>query len=333
MRPYLTTLCLSAGLALMAPPASAASAPVTPLAPTVVDECGLGKDTVTIPEIDGIRYLVDLGGQTIELTPGAYAGIAFIPWEEVEDEEGDLAFDDEGGLALPDARATITAEALDGYALADGVPTSFDVTLSSGPCASTTSFVTAMSTECGTITFTNPAGNPDALVMWVDASSLDDYAEVVVPPGTSHTVSTSADEIDWFAVDDSAWDDTPWEDELEDEFEGASTLAATFPDYVTTQEDRDELTEAAEFFDAMLTEGLGGGFETVDQDCATPPVDEPGDTGTPKPSLTPTPGATPEIPAVVQTDGVAPVNPAAPLLLGGLTALIAWSVLRPRRQS
>lgn len=296
MRRSLTALCLSAGLVLVASPALAADTPVTPLAPTVVDECGLGQDRVKIPDVPGVQYLYEVGGIVVQLTPGDYAGVAFIPWDEVEDEDGDLLFDDEGELSLPDAQATITAEALDGAVLTPGAPTSFDVSLSSAPCASSATLVTATSDECGTLTFTNPAGNPPALVMWVDTDSLEDYTEVVVPAGTSRTVSTSATEVDWFAVDDSVWDEDLWEGELA----GASPLGATVPDEVATQEDRDAMAETAEFFDSVMQEGLGGGLATVDQDCATPSVDEPSETPAP---TSPAPTA-PEIPAVVQTDGI-----------------------------
>lgn len=321
MRRTFTALCLSSVLGLTALPAHAADAPVTPTAPVVVDECGLGKDRVKIPDVTGVQYLFEVEGQTIELTPGDYAGIFLLP-EEAWDVEDDEQWD------LPDATGTITAEATDGFTLAAGAPTSFDVTLSSTACASTTSLVTATSSECGTLTFTNPAGNPEALVLWVDTTSLDDYAEVVVPAGTSRTVTTDAKEIDWFALDDSMWGDDLWEDELE----GASKLGATVPDYVATQEDRDLLAEEAEFVDDLLNEGLGWGAATVSQECAPTPVDEPGGTAAPAP--------TPEIPAVVQTDGVtttqhavaAPLFLGALMMAGALASLAGARVLRARRQ-
>lgn len=324
MRRVLTALCLSATLCLTALPAHAAGGPVTPTAPVVVDECGLGKDRVQIPDISGVQYLLELDGYTIELTPGDYAGVLFLPEDIYEDEDaGDL---EEEGWALPDAAGTITAEAAEGFTLTENSPTSFDVTLSSTPCASTTSFVTASSSECGTVTFTNPAGNPEALILWMDPTSLGDYDEIVVPAGTSHTVSTDADEVDWFAVDDSMWEDDLGDGELK----GASTLEATVPDYVATQEDRDLLAKSAEVLDVMLTEDLGGGIVTVAQDCAAPPVDEPGDTDAP----------TPEIPAVVQTDGITTTQHAAgaPLVLGALVIMGTLAslggalVLRTRRQ-
>lgn len=320
MRRTLSALALTTALCLTALPAQAAGTadvPVTPIAPVVVDECGVGGDSVTIPDIDGVRYLVEISGATIELTPGSYAGVAF--WADdamTEEEYDDLVLGDTEGWTLPDAAATITAEAVDGAVLAEGAPTSFDVALSSTPCAPEHAAVTATSTECGTLTFTNPAGNPDAVVVWGDMDAWEEYAEVTVPAGGSRTVTTDAQEVDWFAVDATTWKDEEWADP----FEGATARATTVPDYVATQEDRDLLAETAQMFDDLLDEGLGQGLTQVEQDCEPAPVEEP--TTTP----------TPEIPAVVQTDGVAQPSPVAPLALGGLTALAALLVLRPRRQ-
>ncbi|MDN5718348.1 MAG: hypothetical protein L0G89_14065 [Janibacter sp.] len=317
MRRILSALCLSTALGLTAAlPAHAADAPVTPSAPTVVDECGLGQDRVTIPDIAGVQYLVEIDGTVVQLTAGDYAGVAFWPEDAMSEEELDeLVFGDAQGVTLPDASATITAEAVDGAVLAEGATTSFDVALSSTPCAPEHAAVTAVA-DCGTVTFSNPAGNPEVLVLWGDADSDEDYSELVLAPGASRTVRTDAEEVDWFAVEEEAWTEEDWEDE-----EWATSLgSAATPDYVATEDDRLVLQEVAEFFDALLAADLGGGLLELPADCPAPEDTTPDED-------------TPEIPAVVQTDGVEQPSLAAPLLLGGLTALIAWSVVRPRRQS
>lgn len=291
MRRTLTALCLSAALGLTALPAHAAEGPVTPLAPTVTDECGVASDRVGIPQVEGVRYLVDIDGMTVELTPGGYAGIAFMTEEDIDE----VFASDDVDLSLPDARATIRAEALDGYTLADGATTSFDVTLSSAPCASDTTPVTA-TTDCGSITFANPAGNPEVTVLW-GGEDDDEPAELTLAPGERATVRTDAPEVLWFATTMITWEEeTDWE-----------TRGATTPDVVATQQDREDLAEVAELLDQMTADDLGGGFLALSQDCAT---------STPSTS-------TPEIPAVVQTDGaVVDRAPVVPLgLLGGLLLL------------
>ena len=61
MRRPLMALCLTAVVGLAtAPAALAAPTPVTPLAPTVIDECGVGGDRVVIPQVDGVRYLAEV---------------------------------------------------------------------------------------------------------------------------------------------------------------------------------------------------------------------------------------------------------------------------------
>lgn len=333
MRPCLAALCLSAGLALIAPPALAANAPVTPLAPTVIDECGLGKDRVSIPDLPGVQYLVDIDGSALQLTPGAYAGVAFIPWDQVFDEDDDLPVLEDDGLSLPHAKATITVEALDGYVLADDATTSFDVNLSSAPCASTHPPLT-VTTTCGSITFSNPAGNPDAFVMW---GGWDDEAghELIVPAGGQRSVDSAPGEILWFAQDDSV-DDFGWTASP-----AQAAAPATTPDEVATDEDRRDLIDVAETLDLMMMSSMGDGI--VDVAACVAPEDEestpthPSAPTTPGSSTpnTPTP-STPEVPAVVQTDGVitsrSPLVPLVPLALGGMAALASFLVLRPRRQ-
>ncbi|KRE35820.1 hypothetical protein ASG73_14095 [Janibacter sp. Soil728] len=315
MRRTLSALCLSTALGLAtALPTHAAGAPVTPTAPTVVDQCGLGQDRVTIPDITGVQYLVEIEGTVVQLTAGDYAGVAFLPWDEIADEEAPL--DEESDLTLPDARATITAEALDGYELAGDAVTSFDITLSSAPCASDHSPVTA-TTSCGQITFANPAGNPEALVYWGDEES-DEPEELRVPAGSQRTVDAAAGSIAWFAMDAAIADD-------EDEAAWA-TRGATTPDAVATEQDREDLIATAELFDLILAPGLGDGF--VEVAACTVPEPE----GTTPPAPAPAPTTTPVIPAVVQTDGPAQHSPVGPLALGGLAALAGFLVLRPRRQ-
>ena len=89
VRRFAVPLCLSAALVLSAAPARAAE-PVTPLAPTVTDECGMGSDRVSVPRVPGVRYLVDLDGETIELAPGDWAGIAFLAQGSTEGPDMDL---------------------------------------------------------------------------------------------------------------------------------------------------------------------------------------------------------------------------------------------------
>lgn len=321
MRRILSALCLSTALGLTAAlPAQAADGPVTPTAPVVVDECGVGQDSVTIPDIDGVRYFFDVGDAVVELTPGAYAGIAFLPDDALADDDLEDVVEESAEdetWELPDAAATIRAEATDGHVLADGAIASFDVSLSSAPCASDNSPVTATSTECGSVTFANPAGNPEALVLWVDAADeVADFTEISLAPGDSRTVTTSADDVFWFAVEASAWDE---------DFGWGTTLGATTPDVVATPEDREALKELAEWIDILLDDvDLGEGTLNIDQDCSTPPVDQPGGTDAP---------TTPEIPAVVQTDGIAQQSPVVPVALGGLTALAGLLVLRRPRRS
>lgn len=320
MRRTLSALCLSTALGLAtALPAHAVDGPVTPTAPTVVDMCGLGQDRVTIPDITGVQYLVEIDGTVVQLTAGAYAGVAFLPWDEIADEEAPL--EEESSLTLPDARATITAEALDGYELAADAVTSFDITLSSAPCASEHSPVTA-TTSCGQITFANPAGNPEALVYWGDEES-DGPEELRVPAGSQRTVDAAAGSIAWFAMDAALADD-------EDETAWA-TRGATTPDAVATDQDREDLIATAELFDLILAPGLGDGFVEV-ADCVSPEA-EPEGTTPPAPTPAPAPTATPVIPAVVQTDGPAQHSPVGPVALGGLAALAGFLVLRPRRRA
>ena len=111
MRRPLMALCLTTALGLGAAPAAlaAGTAPVTPLAPTVVDECGLGSDRVTIPQVEGVRYVVTISGETIELTPGDYAGVAFWPEEAMSEESFEDLLSGDGTWSAPDAAATITA--------------------------------------------------------------------------------------------------------------------------------------------------------------------------------------------------------------------------------
>lgn len=310
MRRVLSALCLSTALGLTAAlPAHAADVTVTPTAPTVVDQCGLGQDRVTIPDVPGAQYLYETGGMVVELTPGEYAGLAFIPLPE--DGDGDLpVLPEDGDLALPDARATITVEAREGYVLADGVVTSFDVSLSSAPCAAEHSPVTATS-SCGQITFANPAGNPEALIYWGDVDS-EEPQELSVPAGGQLTVDSAPGEIVWFAQDGSV-----------DGF-GWTVEGATTPDEVATEQDRQDLIDIAELVDLIMAPALGDGFVEVEA-CASPGGDDTAAPTTPEPT-------TPEIPKVVQTDGVVQHSPVGPLALGGLAALAGFLVLRPRRQ-
>ena len=88
MRRPLMALCLTAVVGVAtAPAALAAPTPVTPLAPTVIDECGVGGDRVVIPQVDGVRYLAEVSGTTFELTPGSYAGVAFWPEDAITEAE------------------------------------------------------------------------------------------------------------------------------------------------------------------------------------------------------------------------------------------------------
>lgn len=313
MRRPLSILCLSSALCFTALPAHAADGAVAPIAPTFVDECGVGRDTVTIPKVDGVRYFVDLTEATVELTPGHYAGVAFLDEDDFVDEELEDVVDNERGWNLPDVSATIRAEAADGFVLAGDAPTRFDVSLSSVPCASTSSRV-EVTTDCGNVTFTNPVGNPQALVTWGETGSEADPDELLLAPGETKSVTTDAEQVFWMAHE---------EDALEDDHDWGATLGGTVPDFVATQDDRDLLRESAELIDLMHARQLGVGFVEIRQECAT---------------ATPGPGgpdqAPPEIPAVVQTDGFpAADSSGTPLLLGTLAGLGSFFVLRPHRRS
>lgn len=327
MRRPLMALCLTAVVGLAtAPAALAAPTPVTPLAPTVIDECGVGGDRVVIPQVDGVRYLAEVSGTTFELTPGSYAGVAFWPEDAITEAEVEDLLLGESDWTAPDTTATITAEAVDDAVLADGATTSFDVRLSSAPCTDGPAAVTASAT-CGSVTFANPAGNPEAVVLWADADTEDDYTELPLAPGDSATITTDAAELDWFAVDAAEWVDEPWDEEdWMGEGDWAAPLAAADPDYVATEEDRELLVEVAEFIDDLLDEGLGGGYLELPSDCPAAP-DTDGDPDGVAPEA---PTTAPEVPAVVQTDGAALETPAplAPVGLGLLAVGGLVGVLR-----
>lgn len=344
MRRFGVPLCLSAALVLSAAPAHAAQA-VTPLIPTVTDECGTGSDRVSVPQVPGVRYLVTLDGESIELAAGDWAGIAFLT-EEFADLDEDP----------PRLSATIRAVAEEGFDLAGGTTTSFPISFSFEPCGTTNTPVTARA-ECEAVTFTNPAGNPEALVLF-ETGEEEDIDELSLAPGASARVPVASSALSWFAVDAGLFDeeDLPEEYSAQERLLGdespldlgswdssdtappsaARDAEVEVPDHVATGEDRELFAEIGIWWDLMVAADLGGGDVAVEQDCAaTTPAD---DAGAPPaaPGSLPAPEspAAPVVPAIVATDGGGATDrgllPAG--LLGGLVAAAALLILRRRRE-
>lgn len=290
--------------------------PVTSIAPTVVDECGIGLDTVTLPEIEGLEYRVALenpesgADETIVLPAGELPGAlvqALSP--EIVAWGADLDTDDEPPLVTT---TTIEVVAQDGHVLSDGSATQFQVDLDATPCDSLLS--PTVEVGCAQATFTNPADNPALVVEWVESDTADEdptftdegaYEEgsVVVEPGSSASIETQGGGILWIASGQEALE--ALEDTLsfgEDEFSQrraaaresvggeASALraeAAADPDptYVVTAEDIALFDEAGHLYDLIDEVYFAEDFVEAPADCD-------GD-GTSAP--------TPVIPTVVQT--------------------------------
>ncbi|WP_144855718.1 hypothetical protein [Marihabitans asiaticum] len=104
---------------------------VRPAAATVSDSCGVGSDSVVLPETDGAHYTVTSEGEAIVLPEGVPVPGAFFAVVALEDlpEEAEV----------PDhITVQVTARADEGYALDPDVSPSQEVTLGLTPCASRT---------------------------------------------------------------------------------------------------------------------------------------------------------------------------------------------------
>lgn len=341
-RPSRAALALVAsGLALAGTVVTASAetlAPVTPGAPVVSDEsCGVGEDSILLPESPGAAYSVTVDGETIGLPTGVEipGALALAPiFAQLEDDgTGDLP-------ELPDVvTITIEASAQPGYLLADGAQTAFEVSIDATPCDTPAGApLVVTSPSCEQISVTNPAGNPDAYLLGADDIDSDDPeadVELSAAAGETVTAKLPAGTYTWVALDNS----------LGDPFaEGAAATrlgeenAAVSPDPAlpgelrtlaseAVQVDRHELTDE----DLGLLQDLGDIFDAITGDILL-------DEGEVTVAACEDKPVTPVIPTVVQTDGgptgTSPTTPflalAAGLLgIGGLTRRALSSHDRP----
>lgn len=342
------TLLTLVGLTLAAPAASALAAepvPVSPVAPIVADDtCGIGQDTVQIPETEGITYSVTINDERAILPEGVeipaiialYASIDEVYLEQTP----------------PELTMKLDATADDGYVLAPDAASSTEVTVDSSPCAPVTMPALKVSSdECEQVTITNPAGNPEAYFITTELDSLEEY-DTVIPAGSSTTLDVPEGTYEWNGLDSSTvfgWAAGVQAEDGGSDLATRRTAASTLtqnpdatskveaPDVLGTQravaadewelsaEDIDALREFSAIFDGYATGAFNLGFGDVDVDaCADDPV-------APTPPTTPAADPvdeTPQVPAVVQTDGGPTDNsPAGAFALLGAGLLLAGGSL------
>lgn len=350
------TLIAFSGLTLGAPVAAAHAAdpvPVTAATPVVSDQtCGISQDTVLIPETEGVTYSITADRERVifpegvEL-PGVIAALVS------EDESGDLfeAWPDELTLTLD-----VTAD--EGYVLAPGSAETVEVTLDSTACAPVEQpAVTVESTECESVTLTNPS-DAEVTVTLEDWESWEptSYVEQTLDPGATETLTVAEGAYDWIAFDSrvgSFWltgvaDDDDFEEGMagpaltQKSVEGAAKSlpralggrAAASHDYTITEKELEELRQIGILIDGLESGAFFFGTGMVDVEACddatsepTPPVtpvDVDGAPGTADPA-----DEAPRVPAVVQTDGGSlDRSPVGGLVVVGGLLLGAGAVVR-----
>ena len=159
---------------------------VTPGAVTFTDQCGVDGDSYTIPGTVGVEYLVD--GKVIDA--GTHAGSGTL---------------------------TVTAQATDGYVLADGATKSWTHTFSEVPCPTTvTPGAVTFNDQCGTEgdTYTIPATEGVKYLVGDTVVKADTY-------NGSGTVTVTAQAADGYVLAKDAV--TSWTHTFTDESCGTTT--------------------------------------------------------------------------------------------------------------
>ncbi len=350
------TLLAFTGLTLGAPVATAHAAdpvPVTAATPVVSDQtCGVGEDTILIPETEGVTYSFTADGdrlifpEGVEL-PGVIAALLT-----------DGGFEDPFEVWPDELTLTLDVTADEGYVLAPGSAETVEVTLDSTGCAPVEQpSVVVESTECESVTLTNPS-DAEVTVMLEDWESWEPTSSVeeTLAPGATETLTVVEGNYDWFALDSRAAssfflgepDDGDFEEGMSSTTLAKKSLedvttdlpralggrAAQADDYTPTAEDLEELRQIG-----LLIDGLESGayffgtgmvqVESCDDATSEPtppvtPVDVDGTPGTADPA-----DEAPRVPAVVQTDGGSlDRSPVGGLVLVGGLLLGAGAVVR-----
>lgn len=320
---------------------------VTPGVPVVSDaECGVGQDTITIPETEGVTYSLSFDDVTAILPQGVEIPGALALFGD----GSEFAFQ----YGIKQAEMTLDITADEGYVLDDQAADTVDVVVDTTACASVDSSpLQVSSTTCEQLTVTNPASNPEAYLLVEDTTSYEPYGSIVpagatatvdVPAGTYHWEGFTSDIVGEFSTkadarsgDTSAArrsaakalaDDptTAVPDQLPS-LRGAQKAPADEV-FELTEADLDALRETGLDFDEITTGAfeLGAGRIVVascDDESPTPgspaaPVADPTDVDD-----------APQVPAVVQTDGGSPGHgPIGAAVLAGISALAAAALTR-----
>lgn len=136
----------------------------------------------TIPDVAGVGYLVEFDGELEPLEPGTYPTFIF--------EEETIA---------------ITAEAQEGFTLAEGATTDFTVEVGEECQLGAAELVTATPT-CQAVTFTNVTDQPVA-IEYGSFDAEDSDGGLTLDPGQSEKISTERAELGFFALDPSFLDE------------------------------------------------------------------------------------------------------------------------------
>lgn len=344
------TLLVFAGVTLGMPLTAATAADpvvVTPGVPVVSDaECGVGQDTITIPETEGVTYSLSFDDVTAILPQGVEIPGALALFGD----GSEFAFQ----YGLKQAKMTLDITADEGYVLDADAATTVDVVVDTTACTAVDSPpLQVSSTTCEQVTVTNPAGNPEAYLLLEDTTSYEPYGSIVpvgatatvdVPDGTyqwegftsdivgefsiktdTHSGSTSAERRS--AVKTLADDPTTATPNEMPSLRSAQK-APTDDVFELTDADLEALRETGLDFDAITTGlfQLGSGRVVVascDDETSTP-----GSPATPAADPIDEDNA-PQVPAVVQTDGgTLDPGPSGPTALAGLLALGALALAR-----
>ncbi|WP_191564123.1 hypothetical protein [Janibacter melonis] len=344
------------GLTLGAPVAAAHAAdpvPVTAATPVVSDQtCGIGQDTVLIPETEGVTYSFTAERERVILPEGVELPGALVALASTGSEGDPFAiWDDEVSVTLD-----VTAD--EGYVLATGTPTTVVVTVDATGCPQVEQpSVEVRSDECESLTLTNPSSS-EVTVTLDDWSSWEPtgYVEETLAPGATSTLTMVEGEYEWFGVDSRAA--SPWltgdleEGELESSATGTDLTkksvesalkklpralggrVADPDDYVITDQELQLISELGVIIDGFESGEFffGEGMvyvEFCDDTTSEPtppvtPVDVDGAPGTVDPA-----DEAPRVPAVVQTDGGSlDRSPVGGLVLVGGLLLGAGAVVR-----